>query len=123
MSKEKAIQFASPGPSTVSIEDLRTDIKRLSDELTGVRRQLHAKLVAEMDELLTGTENQKQKLTQSELRVLNLSLKGQANKEIAWELQVSPSTVKFHLTHIFGKLGIHSKRDLLTSERFESLLP
>jgi DNA-binding CsgD family transcriptional regulator len=72
-------------------------------------------LIAEMNELLNGTGDHR--LTPAEFRVLDLSLAGQANKEIAWELHISPRTVKFHLANIYAKLGIHGKMELLTSAR------
>jgi DNA-binding NarL/FixJ family response regulator len=44
-------------------------------------------------------------LTARELEVLQLLAFGRTNKDIADELDLSPDTVKTHLTHIFEKLG------------------
>jgi DNA-binding NarL/FixJ family response regulator len=44
-------------------------------------------------------------LTARELEVLQLLAFGRTNKDIADELELSPDTVKTHLTHIFEKLG------------------
>ncbi|MBP1326615.1 DNA-binding NarL/FixJ family response regulator [Leucobacter exalbidus] len=48
-------------------------------------------------------------LTQREIEVLTLAATGAANREIARDLFVSEATVKSHLSHIFGKLGVDSR--------------
>jgi len=40
-------------------------------------------------------------------------LKGWANKEIAAELFIELSTVKIHVHHIFRKLGVRNRAQLL----------
>ena len=39
---------------------------------------------------------------------------GRTNRQVAAELYVSVKTVEFHLGHIFDKLGIRSRKDLIT---------
>jgi DNA-binding CsgD family transcriptional regulator/tetratricopeptide (TPR) repeat protein len=51
-------------------------------------------------------------LTPSELRVAHLAAEGRTNLEIARALFVTPKTVDTHLSHIYGKLGISSRRAL-----------
>ena len=101
-SKKNTLQFVRPAPFNLSLGDLNVGYQ-------APQRRNHR----------TGDH----RLTPAEFRVLNLSLKGHANKEIARELHISPLTVKFHLANIFVKLGTHRKRDLQTSERFGPLLP
>jgi DNA-binding NarL/FixJ family response regulator len=48
-------------------------------------------------------------LTERELEVLQLIAQGSANKQIARQLDLSPSTVKAHLASIFTKLGVTSR--------------
>ena len=48
-------------------------------------------------------------LTESEHRVLTLIAEGQSNSQIAEQLVVSPSTVRFHVSSIFRKLGVTSR--------------
>jgi DNA-binding NarL/FixJ family response regulator len=48
-------------------------------------------------------------LTESEYRVLALLSDGKSNSQIAEQLVVSPSTVRFHVTSILRKLGATSR--------------
>ncbi|MEV1026164.1 response regulator transcription factor [Streptomyces sp. NPDC050264] len=48
-------------------------------------------------------------LSAREREVLGLVSKGTSNKEIARELFISEATVKTHLTHIYGKLGVKDR--------------
>ncbi|WP_353944824.1 response regulator transcription factor [Streptomyces sp. HUAS MG91] len=48
-------------------------------------------------------------LSAREREVLVLVARGTSNKEIARELFISEATVKTHLTHIYGKLGVKDR--------------
>jgi DNA-binding CsgD family transcriptional regulator len=52
-------------------------------------------------------------LTAAEQAVARLVAAGRTNKQAAAELYVSVKTVEFHLGHIFDKLGIRSRKDLI----------
>jgi len=52
-------------------------------------------------------------LTQTENAVARLVADGLRNRDIAGQLFVSRRTVETHLTHIFGKLGISSRAELI----------
>jgi PAS domain S-box-containing protein len=51
------------------------------------------------------------RLTESEHRVLALITEGQSNPQIADQLVVSPSTVRFHVSSILRKLGVTSRSE------------
>ena len=51
-------------------------------------------------------------LSKQETLVRNLILEGKSNKEIANELFISLSTVKSHITNIYGKLNVGNRREL-----------
>ena len=52
-------------------------------------------------------------LTPAEQAVARLVAAGRSNRQAAAELYVSVKTVEFHLGHIFDKLGIRSRKDLM----------
>jgi DNA-binding CsgD family transcriptional regulator len=48
-------------------------------------------------------------LTATERRTIQLLATGMSNADIAWELSVSPATVRKHLEHAYRKLGVHDR--------------
>jgi DNA-binding CsgD family transcriptional regulator len=52
-------------------------------------------------------------LTPTELDVVRLVSEGLANNDIATRLFVSPRTVQSHLTHVYTKLGLSSRVQLV----------
>jgi DNA-binding NarL/FixJ family response regulator len=50
-----------------------------------------------------------EQLSQRELEVLTLIARGGTNREVAKQLFVSEATVKTHLIHIYGKLGVSDR--------------
>jgi DNA-binding NarL/FixJ family response regulator len=74
-----------------------TVTRRLIEEFARVGRHRVAR-PPELDEL-----------TPRELEVLRLLARGLSNVEIATELVVSETTVKTHVTHVLGKLGLRDR--------------
>ena len=53
-------------------------------------------------------------LTAKEIDLIEKILNGKSRKEIADELHISENTVKTHLKHIYEKLEVANKQELLT---------
>ena len=59
-------------------------------------------------------------LTPQQLRVLMMMGEGRANKQIAYELNVSEATVKAHVSAVLSKLGVENRtKAVLAVGRFE----
>ncbi|WP_353204755.1 response regulator transcription factor [Sphingomonas sp.] len=52
-----------------------------------------------------------------ELRVLEALAAGQSNKEIARELQISPNTIKTHVSRLFEKLDASRRTEAINKAR------
>ena len=64
------------------------------------KKELSARIASKLADRVAGAE-----LTQRENEVLQLIVAGKSNGEIAGMLFVSEGTIKFHINHIFDKLG------------------
>lgn len=62
---------------------------------------------------------EKYSLTKREIELLALTLQGKTRTQIEQELYLSGNTVKTHLRHAYGKLGVHSKAE--AAEIFEAV--
>lgn len=56
-----------------------------------------------------------EKLSAREIEVLELVAKGASNKEISKSMSISVATVKTHLIHIYGKLGVDDRTAAVTT--------
>ena len=54
-----------------------------------------------------------QKLTPKEKRIAELVVKGLTNKEIAYQLKLSPNTILYHMKNIYPKLHINTRVELV----------
>jgi len=92
-------------------------IQSISSILEGevyVPKRLHGRAAtrrssAEIQDLL----RQLTCLTSQQLRVLDMICRGLQNKHIAYELDISVTTVKVHVTEILRKLGVRSRTNAI----------
>lgn len=82
---------------------------------------------APQDQLSTGPLVQRVRreappLTEREVEVLRLVAAGLANREIANRLYLSLSSVKSHLSHTFGRLGVRRREAAVAEARRQGLI-
>jgi LuxR family maltose regulon positive regulatory protein len=61
-------------------------------------------------------------LTERELEVLRLIADGASNRAIAEQLVITVGTVKRHINNLFGKLGVRSRTQAISTARAMGLL-
>ncbi len=91
-----------------SREELYTAIRATARGETVLAPAVAARLVGRM------RAPAEEQLSSRELEVLQLVAEGDSNSEIASHLHISQATVKSHLIHIFGKLGVSDRTAAVT---------
>ena len=86
-----------------------------------------AKVIAEftrVSSLVPAAQMQRlaEPLSERELEILALIAQGDSNKEIAGQLFIAEGTVKNHVTHILGKLGVRDRTQAALKARELGLL-
>jgi DNA-binding NarL/FixJ family response regulator len=91
-----------------------TDVS--ADDLVKAIRTVHAGkkyLQTEVANILSENFGQEE-LTKTERKILHAIVAGKANKEIAYDLNVSENTVKTHVKNVFEKLGVSDRTSAAT---------
>jgi DNA-binding NarL/FixJ family response regulator len=78
----------------------------------GFAEQADGELRATGERARRRTPDTERDLTPQEARVADLAAGGATNNEIAEQLFLSPSTVDYHLSKVFRKLGLRSRTQL-----------
>ncbi|WP_406191350.1 LuxR C-terminal-related transcriptional regulator [Streptomyces sp. NBC_01017] len=78
--------------------------QRAADDLTRLHPHTHP--------TATPTHLPANALTEREHHVAHLAAQGMTNQEIAKELFLSPKTIEYHLSHVYTKLDLTSRRQL-----------
>jgi DNA-binding CsgD family transcriptional regulator len=94
-------------------EQLRLAHAMLSDiGMEAFAERARRELLATGETVRKRTVETLDELTPQEQQVARLAAGGQTNPEIAAQLFLSPRTVEWHLSKVFGKLGIGSRKEL-----------
>ncbi|HWX51652.1 MAG TPA: AAA family ATPase [Solirubrobacteraceae bacterium] len=75
--------------------------------------QAHAELAATGETARRRDVSTLDELTPQELRIARLLAEGKTTRETAAAIFVSPKTVEYHLGHVYRKLAIHSREELV----------
>ena len=97
---EKKLAASAVREVTIETRDLIGEFAGNFEDLDGEGIKRSARASVDLDPAL---------LTRRELDVVVLVARGLNNQEIGAELFISENTVKTHLAHIFGKLGIRDR--------------
>jgi two-component system NarL family response regulator len=84
-------------------------------EITDTIRKVHRgeRILPPRIETQLGNRLRRDDLTQRELQVLQLLVKGRTNKEMSSELFISEDTVKTHMKALFHKLGVNARTEAI----------
>jgi len=97
-------------------EDLLRAIRAVIDgQIWAPRRVLAARIDQLSGVKAPGEALIAQKLSVRESEVVRHVATGLCNKDLAMRLAISQATVKVHLTHIFQKLGVQSRAELVAA--------
>jgi DNA-binding CsgD family transcriptional regulator len=94
-------------------EQLRTAHAMLADMgAEAFAERARRELLATGETVRKRTVETLDELTPQEAQVAHLAADGRTNPEIGAQLFLSPRTVEWHLSKVFGKLGINSRKEL-----------
>jgi DNA-binding CsgD family transcriptional regulator len=97
-------------------EQLRAAYAMLADMgMEAFAERARRELLATGETVRKRTVETLDELTPQEVQVARLAAGGQTNPEIGAQLFLSPRTVEWHLSKVFGKLGVSSRKELRTA--------
>ena len=118
MDADRMVQWGIGGfvPYSDVVDSLIPAVRAVADGKTWARKEvlqeyLQKNLIAHNGGLGRGAG-----LTERENVIMDLVKRRMSNNEIAGVLGVRESTVKFHISNLFSKLHVKSRRDLLCRE-------
>ena len=80
--------------------------------ISGFAERTRNELAATGETVRKRTVNSFDQLTPQEAQVARLAANGRTNPEIGAQLFISPRTVEYHLSKVFPKVGVTSRRAL-----------
>ena len=100
--------------------DAREQLRAAYELFAGIRAEAFAErarreLLATGETVRRRTSDTRDVLTPQEAQIARLAAEGETNPEIGARLFISPRTVEWHLSTVFAKLGITSRRQLRTA--------
>ena len=119
MSKQTEI---IPAPATLAAQLKDIPSPKLKAMLADQLR-LTAEHLLRLAWIVRVLEERGEDLSGRELEVLRLLVEGASNKAIASQLNLSENTIKSHISHLFGKLGVQSRAEAVAVALQRGLVP
>jgi DNA-binding NarL/FixJ family response regulator len=96
------------------MRDCWVELKEVKKEISALLKR-QEELIALCHEQLYNLVPQAKVLSSRERQILRLFIVNPefGNKQVAWELNISERTVKFHVSAILSKYGVHKRADLM----------
>jgi DNA-binding CsgD family transcriptional regulator len=99
------------------VVDAREQLRTAYDELSSIGMEAFAErargeLLATGEKVRKRTAATRDELTAQERQIAQLASTGLSNPEIGTRLFLSPRTVEYHLSKVFPKLGVNSRKEL-----------
>lgn len=102
---------------SIDLEVLPRVLRGVRNGEAAVTRALGSRLLEEATRIGGGDMRRlrpvRSSLTQREWEVADLLVEGATTSQVADALAVSPATVRTHVKHILGKLGMHSREEAI----------
>ena len=99
-------------PADVSFEGLRRAVRAVLAQEAAIPRSMVREVILE----LRARSLRSQRVTSREAQVLGMVRRGQSTAEIARRLQISPVTVRRHISDLIHKLGVEGRSALIASD-------
>ncbi len=111
----KAIQRGANGYllKTLDSKAFLASLEALKRGEIAINSHVIARLIERIS-LSSPTPPTRHKLSEKELRLLNLIAKGLQNREIAAQMEISENTVKYHIKAILQKLGVKNRAEAVS---------
>jgi DNA-binding NarL/FixJ family response regulator len=109
-----AISGAAVVPADVSPAELQAAIHAAANGMLVLPYRAGREALSSTTPITTSDESLEQPLTQRELEVLERVSRGLPSKLIAQQLDVTESTIKFHLSSIYAKLGVSTRTEAVS---------
>ena len=118
MDERRALECLRLGVAGVVLKELPPEmllqaIRKVAAGEMWLEKKSHSQAVAHMLRQHEARKRLAARLTPQETRVMELAARGLRNGDIAHEMHVAEGTVKVHLHHVFEKLGLHSRSELI----------
>ena len=117
-SEEDLFEAIKSGAQGYLLKNLKSEVffdflSSVAEGDSPISPKMASKMLAEFSRLIEGKKAERNSLTNRERDVLGLVASGKTNKEIAADLFVSESTVKYHLRNILDRLHLENRAQVI----------